>query len=100
MTTQKTPQNIKILITEDDDGHAELIRDLLLEVGLELSLPELRSVGKSSLLVATIGVITPVAMGVFVGLAFGESSNTALFLGTALAATSVGITARVFHSAF
>lgn len=34
MTTQKTPQNIKILITEDDDGHAELIRDLLLEVGL------------------------------------------------------------------
>ena len=69
---------------------------LLLEVGLELSLPGLRSLGKSSMLVATIGVVTPVVMGVFVGLAFGESSNTALFLGTALAATSVGITARVF----
>lgn len=69
---------------------------LLLEVGLELSLPELRSVGKSSLLVATIGVITPVVLGVFTGLAFHESSDTALFLGTALAATSVGITARVF----
>jgi len=69
---------------------------LLLEVGLELSLPELRSVGKSSLLVATIGVLTPVALGIFTGLAFGESGNMALFIGTALAATSVGITARVF----
>lgn len=69
---------------------------LLLEVGLELSLGELRSVGKSSLLVATFGVVTPVVLGVGTGLAFGESGNTALFLGTALAATSVGITARVF----
>ena len=69
---------------------------LLLEVGLELSLPELRSVGKSSLLVASIGVVVPVVLGVFTGLMFGESGNMALFLGTALAATSVGITARVF----
>ena len=69
---------------------------LLLEVGLELSISDLRSVGKSSLSVATIGVLTPVALGIGTGLAFGESGNTALFLGTALAATSVGITARVF----
>ena len=69
---------------------------LLLEVGLELSISDLRSVGKSSLSVATIGVLTPVALGIATGLAFGESGITALFLGTALAATSVGITARVF----
>lgn len=69
---------------------------LLLEVGLELSVKELRSVGRSSLTIAVIGVVVPVALGIGVGLAFGETSNTALFLGTALAATSVGITARVF----
>ena len=69
---------------------------LLLDVGLELSLGDLRSVGRSSLTVATIGVVLPVAMGFGVALGFGESSNTALFVGAALAATSVGITARVF----
>ena len=31
-----------------------------------------------------------------VALAFGESTNTAIFIGAALTATSVGITARVF----
>lgn len=69
---------------------------LLLEVGLELSIADLRTVGKSSLTIAGIGVVVPVALGIGVALAFGESANTALFLGTALAATSVGITARVF----
>jgi Kef-type K+ transport system membrane component KefB/predicted amino acid-binding ACT domain protein len=68
---------------------------LLLEVGLELSVGDLRAVGRSSLAVALIGVVVPVALGVGTGLAFGESGNTALFLGAALAATSVGITARV-----
>jgi len=69
---------------------------LLLEVGLELSIGDLRSVGKSSLTIACIGVAVPVAMGIGVGFAWGESSHTAIFLGSALAATSVGITARVF----
>ena len=69
---------------------------LLLEVGLELSLADLRSVGRSSMTVATIGVVLPVALGLGVALGFGESSDTALFVGAALAATSVGITARVF----
>jgi Kef-type K+ transport system membrane component KefB/predicted amino acid-binding ACT domain protein len=69
---------------------------LLLEVGLELSISDLRSVGRSSLAIAIIGVVVPVTMGIGVGFAWGESSNTAIFLGAALAATSVGITARVF----
>jgi len=69
---------------------------LLLEVGLELSLGDLRSVGRSSMVVAVIGVVLPVALGLGVALGFGESSDTALFVGAALAATSVGITARVF----
>ena len=69
---------------------------LLLQVGLEMNLGELGAVGRSSLTVAVIGVIVPMAAGFAVAEAFAYSDNTALFLGAALAATSVGITARVF----
>jgi Kef-type K+ transport system membrane component KefB/predicted amino acid-binding ACT domain protein len=69
---------------------------LLLEVGLEMDIAELGAVGKASLLVAVAGVVVPFATGFGVALGFGEPAETALFLGAALTATSVGITARVF----
>lgn len=69
---------------------------LLLDVGLEMDIGELRKVGRSSLSVAVIGVVAPMAAGYGAMLAMGESTNTALFVGAALTATSVGITARVF----
>jgi Kef-type K+ transport system membrane component KefB len=69
---------------------------LLAEVGLEMDLTELRRVGKASMLVAIIGVVAPMSSGVLAGSILGESLNASLFLGAALAATSVGITARVF----
>jgi Kef-type K+ transport system membrane component KefB len=69
---------------------------LLLSVGMEMDLGELGKVGGTSMAVATIGVVVPFAAGTIVGLAFGESTNTAIFFGAALTATSVGITARVF----
>ena len=69
---------------------------LLLQVGMEMDLAELSKVGKSSLLVAIIGVVLPFATGAGVSLLFGQSTNTAIFIGAALTATSVGITARVF----
>ena len=69
---------------------------LLAEVGLEMDLTELRKVGRASMLVAIIGVVVPMSSGVLAGSVLGESFNASLFLGAALAATSVGITARVF----
>ncbi len=69
---------------------------LLLQVGMEMDLAELSKVGKASFLVAVIGVVAPFATGAGVGLLFGQSTNTAIFIGAALTATSVGITARVF----
>ena len=69
---------------------------LLAEVGLEMDLKELRRVGRASLYVALIGVAVPMSSGVLAGSVLGESLNASLFLGAALAATSVGITARVF----
>ncbi|HEX8804265.1 MAG TPA: cation:proton antiporter, partial [Acidimicrobiales bacterium] len=44
----------------------------------------------------TVGVVCPLVLGLGVMDATGEELNTALFVGAALTATSVGITARVF----
>ncbi len=69
---------------------------LLAQVGLEIDVAELRKVGRVSLMVAAIGVIVPMISGFGVGQLLDETTNASLFLGAALAATSVGITARVF----
>jgi Kef-type K+ transport system membrane component KefB/predicted amino acid-binding ACT domain protein len=69
---------------------------LLLQVGMEMDLGELSAVGRASVTVAVVGVVLPMAAGFGVSEVFGYDAKTALFLGAALAATSVGITARVF----
>ena len=69
---------------------------LLAQVGMETDIDELRRVGRSSLTVGVVGVAAPMAMGYVAARALGESTNTALFVGAALTATSIGITARVF----
>jgi Kef-type K+ transport system membrane component KefB len=80
------------------DALAELgVILLLFEVGLSTRLAEMMKVGLSAFLVACIGVIVPMALGWGVGawLLPGASPLAHLFLGAALSATSVGITARV-----
>lgn len=69
---------------------------LLAQVGMETDIDELRRVGRTSMSVGLIGVAAPMALGYFAAVALGESTNTALFVGAALTATSIGITARVF----
>lgn len=70
---------------------------LLFEVGLESTLAQMMRVGGSALLVAVLGVITPMVLGYGVGaLIVPEAGVYAhVFLGATLTATSVGITARV-----
>jgi len=72
---------------------------LLLLVGLESTVEELMSVGARALGVAVAGVIGPFALGYAVArwLLPEASTATDLFLGAALCATSVGITARVLR---
>lgn len=69
---------------------------LLIQVGLETDIIELKSVGRASILVAIIGVVLPMVLGFGASSLLGESVNTSLFVGAALTATSIGITARVF----
>ncbi len=70
---------------------------LLFEVGLESNIDELMAVGSSAMLVAVLGVVAPVFLGYGVSLFFlpTEQWYVHLFVGATLAATSVGITARV-----
>lgn len=72
---------------------------LLFQVGLESTVRQMLSVGWSALLVATLGVVTPMALGFLVGewLLPGSGLVTHAFLGATLSATSVGITARVLQ---
>ena len=72
---------------------------LLFDVGLESDLRDLVRVGPSALLVAVVGVVTPVALGwgVTAWLLPGSPLLVHLFIGATLAATSVGITARVLR---
>ena len=69
---------------------------LLFAVGLETPFRELRMVGKTAIMVALLGVVLPFVAGFAIIVAFSFGSTIeALFMGTALVATSVGITARV-----
>lgn len=68
---------------------------LLFWVGLETKLGDIKSVGKSATLVGVFGVVIPVAVGIGGAFALGASTSTAVFIGAALAATSVGITSAI-----
>ncbi|HZP80998.1 MAG TPA: cation:proton antiporter [Chthonomonadaceae bacterium] len=69
---------------------------LLFEVGLESDLEDLFKVGLAATWVAVAGVALPFLMGFFVARGLGHPPIQSLFVGAALTATSVGITARVF----
>ena len=71
---------------------------LLFEVGLATDLDELLAVGPSALTVALLGVIAPISLGYFAStILMPEDAEWYVhaFVGATLAATSVGITARV-----
>ncbi len=59
---------------------------------------ELMKLGGTATLVAVSGVIMPFLFGWSILLAFGESNNEAIFVGAAMVATSVGITAQVLSA--
>ena len=68
---------------------------LLFSAGLSLNLKEFRKIEKSSAVVAIFGVIFPFILGYIIAIWFGFSNITALFVGTALMATSIGVNAEI-----
>jgi len=67
---------------------------LMFVAGLELHLSELACTSRVSAFAGSLGVVVPVALGYIVGAAFGFSPQQAIFLGLALGATSVSISAQ------
>lgn len=74
---------------------------LLFDVGLESTPKEMLAVGLPATVVAVLGVVTPMALGYGVDHLVNpqESWMAHAFVGAMLAATSVGITARVLQDA-
>jgi Kef-type K+ transport system membrane component KefB len=68
---------------------------LLFFVGLETRLIDIVRVGRRASAVATAGIAVPFAFGFGFMTYLGQPLLVAIFIGTALVATSVGITARV-----
>lgn len=67
---------------------------LMFLAGLELELHELLKSGQVALLAGTLGVVAPLLGGFAAARLFGIGSIEALFIGLALSATSVSISAR------
>ncbi|MGH9787949.1 MAG: cation:proton antiporter, partial [Candidatus Acidiferrales bacterium] len=71
---------------------------LLFDVGLDQKLSDLVKVGRTALLVAVLGVVIPFFLGYGLLELTGEHSHIeSIFMGAAMVATSVGITARVLQ---
>lgn len=71
---------------------------LLFTVGLETKPKDIFQVGTRATLVGVFGVILPFVAGYFIAMAWNGSFAEAMFIGAAMVATSVGITARVLGS--
>lgn len=68
---------------------------LLFETGIHSDLGQLLKAGPTASAVAAVGVVVPFALGWGLMTALGKPGMEAVFVGAALTATSVGITARV-----
>ncbi len=71
---------------------------LLFRVGLEVKSSELMRVGGTAMLVAMLGVVVPFLLGWAIMWLWGEPTIESVFVGAAMVATSVGITAQVLSS--
>jgi Kef-type K+ transport system membrane component KefB len=68
---------------------------LLFRVGLEVKSSEMMRVGGTALTVAIAGVVLPFVMGWGVAVLWGQPRIESIFMGAAMVATSIGITAQV-----
>ena len=70
---------------------------LLFSVGLEVRTDDLFAVGRPAVLTAMIAMALPIVAGFAIALMIGEPVTASLFVGLALAATSIGITSKVLR---
>lgn len=69
---------------------------LVLSLGLDTKISQIRAVGMKAILVATGGILFPFFACFFLGKIYGFSDNTALFLAVTASLSGVPVTARIF----
>lgn len=67
---------------------------LLFIAGLEIDLGIMKRVGFASFFIALLGVLVPISAGTVVFMWLGEDFHAAIFVGSILTATSIGLTLR------
>jgi Kef-type K+ transport system membrane component KefB len=87
-------------VVDSDDEVLEVFAELgviflLFWVGLEVTISDLREVGRPAIGAGLLGVVLPFAGGLVTGLVLGFDVDEAVFMGAALVATSVAITSTV-----
>ncbi len=70
---------------------------LLFSVGLEVRTDDLLRVGRMAIVTAVVAMALPIAAGVVLALGIGATTEASVFVGLAMAATSIGITSRVLR---
>jgi Kef-type K+ transport system membrane component KefB len=70
---------------------------LLFRVGLETDLENARRVAVPASLLALVGMLLPMGLGILASTALGISALPAFFIGATLTATSIGVTASVLE---
>lgn len=68
---------------------------LMFSAGLEIDLDGLTKVGRTALVAGGLGVLAPIVILAPIGMIFGYSPDSSVFIGLILAATSVSISAQV-----
>lgn len=68
---------------------------LMLYVGMEVDIHELFALGPEALMIALGGFLIPFGLGYLIGVAIGLSVGPSLFIGIALAATSLATKSRI-----
>jgi Kef-type K+ transport system membrane component KefB len=83
-------------VTPETELFAEIgVVLLLFQVGVETRIGDLLRVGGTAAAVGVLGVLLPMGGGLALGSLLGYPIEVSVFIGAALTATSVGITARV-----
>lgn len=70
---------------------------VMLFIGLEMNLSEIRKTGKSSLLISVISLVIPFFVGYQLSIGFGLNLTQSLFIGLLLSVTSVPVSAMILR---
>ncbi len=71
---------------------------LVIEAGVDIDVTTLKLIGKRGVIIATLGSIFPIAIGLGIAFALGESTTAAIAAGAAFGPTSLGIAMNILRS--